>query len=135
MRHSQKGESSVEITGKITSLMYVFASSLTCSLNLTCLFFELLSSSGSSFVTSRQSSMRSISSEKRPIRSNTLDKEVPPLNINILFSLSSENILSSVQTTQKSFSIMAGIISISLAVSVKSSRLFSSGKFAILSIS
>src|ERR1039458_107823 len=63
-----------------------------------------------------------MSSEKRSIRPNTLNRVVPPLNTILSLSSGSAKSCISTQQTQKSFSITAGLIPRRAAVSRKSSR-------------
>src|SRR5450759_20368 len=75
-----------------------------------------------------------MSSEKRSIRPNTLDRVVPPLKTILSLSSGSAKSCFSTQQTQKSFSIAAGLMARRAAVSRKSSRRSAARSRATLSM-
>jgi len=75
-----------------------------------------------------------MSSEKRSIRPNTFDREVPPLKTILSLKLGSAKSCLSTQQTQKSFSITAGLMPRLAADSRKSSLRSAAVSRATLSI-
>src|SRR6266702_8225434 len=87
------------------------------------------------YPSSRQSRIRSMSSENLSIKWKTLDRLVPPLKTICSLSDGSPKRCLRIQQTQKSFSTMAGFIPSRLADSPNKSRLSVADPAAILSMS